>query len=68
MIYWAKWFYWMRIFQEFSFYVRLIIETLIDVRFFFVLFVFILATFANTLIIIGDGRDEGEEGAAGGFF
>ena len=55
---WLKTFYWMRLFQKLSFYVRLITETFYDIRFFLILFVFILMTFGNTLMIIGHNREE----------
>ena len=55
---WLKTFYWMRLFESLSFYVRLISETLYDIRFFLILFVFILMTFGNTLMIIGHHREE----------
>ena len=58
----------MRLFTQTSFYVRLIRETLSDIRFFLILFVFILMTFANTLMIIGDGRDQGPKGSKGGLY
>ena len=54
---WIKTFYWMRLFTSTSFYVRLIKETLFDIRYFLILFIFILMTFGNTLLILGEGRD-----------
>ena len=59
-LYWLKTFYWMRLFERLSFYVRLIRETLYDITAFLVLFVFILMTFGNTLIII-DGHRDGDK-------
>ena len=55
---WLKAFYWMRIFTPTSFYVRLIVETLYDIRYFLILFVFILMTFANALLILSETRDD----------
>lgn len=55
---WFKAFYWMRLFSNTGFYVRLIRETLWDIRYFFILFAFILLTFANALLILGTGREE----------
>ena len=55
---WFKAFYWMRLFSATGFYVRLIRETLWDIRYFFILFAFILLTFANALLILGTGREE----------
>lgn len=55
---WFKAFYWMRLFSSTGFYVRLIRETLWDIRYFLILFAFILLTFANALLILGTGREE----------
>mmetsp|Transcript_36577 Transcript_36577/g.48015 ORF Transcript_36577/g.48015 Transcript_36577/m.48015 type:complete len:218 (+) Transcript_36577:2106-2759(+) len=49
---WCKAFYWLRLFSSTSFYIRLIIETLWDIRYFLILFVFVLMTFGNALIIM----------------
>ena len=53
---WFKAFYWMRLFTATSFYVRLIRETIYDIRWFLILFIVILMTFGNTLLILGEGR------------
>ena len=55
---WFKAFYWMRLFSNTGFYVRLIRETVWDIRYFLILFAFILLTFANALLILGTGREE----------
>ena len=55
---WFKAFYWMRLFSSTGFYVRLIRETLWDIRYFLILFAFILLTFANALLILGTGRED----------
>ena len=57
---WVKTFYWMSLFGPTSFYVRLIQETIYDIRHFLVLFLFILMTFGNTLLIMNQGRNEEE--------
>jgi hypothetical protein len=57
---WMKTFYWMRLFGPTSFYVRLIRETIIDIGYFLILFVFILMAFGNTLLVMNSGR-YGEE-------
>lgn len=49
---WIKTFYWMRLFTATSFYIRLIQETLSDIKFFLILFIFILMTFGNTLMVM----------------
>ena len=54
---WFKAFYWMRLFSDTGFYVRLIRETLWDIRYFLILFAFILLTFGNALLILNEGRD-----------
>ena len=57
---WFKAFYWMRLFTGTSFYVRLIRETLYDIRFFALLFICILATFGNALYVMSQGRPDDE--------
>ena len=54
---WFKAFYWLRLFKSTSFYVRLIRETLWDVRYFMILFLFILMTFGNALMILNEKRE-----------
>lgn len=51
----------MRLFSETAFYVKLIEETIYDIRYFLILFVTILMTFGNALMIMNSGR--GEENA-----
>ena len=46
----------MRLFDSTSFYVRLIRETIYDIGNFMILFVFILMTFGNVLLILSYGR------------
>ena len=55
---WIKAYYWMRLFDSTSFYVRLIRETIHDIGNFMILFVFILLTFANVLLVLSEGRSE----------
>ena len=55
---WIKAFYWLRIFTGTSFYVRLIRDTLYDIRHFLILFILILFTFGNALLILNQGRDD----------
>ena len=54
---WIKFFYWLRLFTETSFYVRLIKDTILDIGYFFILYVLILITFANALLILNQRRD-----------
>ena len=55
---WIKTFYWLRLFESTSFYIRLIIETMKDIKFFLILFILILFTFANAILIMDQGRTE----------
>ena len=57
---WFKVFYWLRLFSATSFYVKLITETLSDIVNFLVLFILILLTFANALVVADYGRGEKE--------
>ena len=58
---WIKVFYWMRLFDATSFYVKLIKETLFDITNFLVLFIIILMTFGNALLVANHGRLANEE-------
>ena len=55
---WCKAFYWLKLFSSTSFYIRLIIETLYDVRYFIILFIFILMTFGNAFLIMDQDREQ----------
>ena len=55
---WIKAFYWMRLFGSTSFYIKLIRETLYDIRYFLILFIAILMSFGNCLLIMNEGREE----------
>ena len=55
---WYKSFYWLRLFDNTSFYVRLIADTLFEVRYFMILFVMILMTFGNAIFILSRSREE----------
>lgn len=58
LLLWNKAFYWMRLFSQTAFYVKLIFETIIDIRYFLILFIAILMTFGNALMIMNAGRGE----------
>jgi hypothetical protein len=45
-------FYWMRLFQSTSFYVLMIQETMWDIRYFLVMLILCIATFANAILIL----------------
>ena len=53
---WFKVFYWMRLFSKTSFYIRLILETLNDVKYFLILFMTMLMLFGNATYIMNQGR------------
>lgn len=53
---WLKWFYWMRLFTGTSFYIRLISETIGDIKYFMILFLFVLSTFATVNLVMNQGR------------
>ena len=57
IIMWYKSFYWLRLFDNTSFYVRLIADTLFEVRYFMILFVMILMTFGNAIFILSRSRE-----------
>jgi hypothetical protein len=42
----------MRLFEATSFYVQLIIETMYDIRYFLIMFIICLASFANAILIL----------------
>lgn len=65
---WFKVFYWLRLFDATSFYVKLITETLSDIVNFLVLFIVILLTFANALVVADHGRVGEEERIIGAAF
>ena len=54
---WFKAFSWLRLFSGPGFYVRLLEVTLYDIQTFLILYVFILFTFADALMILNEGRD-----------
>ena len=56
MFMWAKTFYWMRLFSGTSFYIRLIMETISDIKYFLILFLFIMMCFGSTLLVMNQGR------------
>ena len=60
LLVWVKFFYWMRLFTATSFYVRLISETLADIQYFLILFIFILMTFGTCMEVMNEGRPEGK--------
>ena len=57
---WFKAFYWLRLFEQTSLFVRMIVETLYDIRIFLILFILILMTFGNALLVLNQGRGAAE--------
>lgn len=55
---WLKAFYWLRLWANTSFYIKLILETIYDIRYFLILFLFILMTFGNAFLILNEGQPE----------
>ena len=53
---WCRALYWLRIFTGTSFYVRLIRDTLYDTRYFLILYLLSLCSFANALVVLNVGR------------
>jgi hypothetical protein len=56
-IMWIKIFYWMKLFQNISFYVKLITQTLSDVKLFLTLCLFIIFAFANLFYFLNVDSD-----------
>ena len=60
IIMWYKLFGWLRLSSKTSFYIRLLVETISDIRYFMVLFVLILFTFGNAILILGEDRKDSD--------
>lgn len=58
LLMWAKSFYWLRLFGSTSFFVRLIADTLYDTRYFLILFMLILMTFGNAMLVLSTDREK----------
>ena len=58
LLMWSKAFYWLRLFGPTSFFVRLIQDTIYDLKYFLILFVLILMTFGNAMLILSEGRED----------
>ena len=59
---WAQFIYWLRLFESTTLYVRLIIQTLKDMKMFFLIFVMITMCFANTIYILNLNRMQEAKG------
>lgn len=53
---WFKLFYWMRLFGNTSYYIRMVVDTIADVLVFLILFFSILFTFGNAMYILNYNR------------
>lgn len=42
-------FYWLRLFQGLAFYVKLVVETIVDLQNFMIIFLMLIVTFGNAL-------------------
>jgi len=49
---WFKLFTWMRIYDPTAFFLRLLTETFVDVKDFFIMFLVIITAFANVMFIL----------------
>lgn len=54
---WIKLFYWLRIFKEYSAFIRIISEIVKDIRVFSVMLALCLAAFANSIILLNNNRE-----------
>jgi len=62
LVMWMKLFYWMRLFGPTAFFIRMIEETIYDIRTFAIMFIFCVMSFANGLYVLNYGRSaEGED-------
>lgn len=55
---WIKVFYWMRLYASFAYYVKLITQTLADVKLFLLLCLIIIFAFANFFFMLNIGTDD----------
>ena len=58
---WWKLIYWFRFYEKTSFYIKLIIDTIFDIRFFFLIFVTFLLGFGNVILILDENRNKGDD-------
>ena len=58
---WFQFIYWFRLFEFSTLYVRLIIQTLRDMKWFFFIFVLFTMCFANTIYILNLNRMQGSK-------
>lgn len=57
---WIKVFYWMRLFSNTAYYVKLITQTLADVKLFLLLCTVIIFAFANLFYMLNIGMDDND--------
>lgn len=58
---WWKLIYWFKLFTPTSFYIRLVIQTIWGIRYFFIIFIFILMMFANSIFILDRNRSSNDK-------
>ena len=52
LILWFQLFYWMKLFERFSAFVRIISEIVIDIKVFFLMMLLVLCAFSNVMLIL----------------
>lgn len=57
LLLWIKLFYWMRLFKNFSAFIRIISEIVKDIQIFTVMLFLCLSAFANVIIVLQMNRD-----------
>ena len=58
---WFKLIYWLRLFSSTSYYIRLIQDTIYDIRYFLLVYIVILGMFANAMHCLNLNRDFNDE-------
>ena len=59
---WINFIYWLRIFGNITFYFTLIVQTLVDMQEFFLIFMLIIFACGNATFILNANRIPGDEG------
>ena len=54
---WVRVFYWYRLFTGTSFYMRLLVDTIYDLRFFLIILITFIMMFANVMLILNGTRE-----------
>ena len=64
---WMKFLYFLRIFQNTGYLIRMITEVVVDMRHFFLVLSITIAAFANTFLTLAYGNPEGDDRFINGF-